>query len=292
MLAFLKVQVVFKYFFNILLVTLLAFNVPGFASETALDAQFSVSLGYGKISSPFLNTNDKNLVVLPKWSIYYDRLYLENADFGIVLIENKDFNIDLVGEMNFDAMWFDQNSLRYSLFRGLSNMGEISIGQDSELNPEVLSQFLNEAINPNDRHYSYLIGSRYDHHFNDFALTLSWMTDASNVHNGNQLRISLEHILFDSNFKLSIKAETRKLSDSFSNYYYGTLREESITNYQYQPQSFWLPKVTLNSAFIFDEKWSLNALILSERYPRKINKNGFTEDRYNLVWFLGIKYRW
>lgn len=263
-----------------------------FAQATQVETQFSFSLGSGQLQSPVANTTATKLTWLPRWSVYANNFYMENLDLGWIALEQETWSVDLVGRANLDAAWFDTQQLRYAMFRGLQESGHIWISEDTTNNPELFDAIVNVFITPRNRQYSYLTGINIERHWPTTTCSSSLLYDITGVHDGNQLALGCEYLILDTDVKLAAKFQSRRLSNSFANYYYGFYHNDSITEFSYTPNHFWLPKLELNAAYIINPTWSISGFVASERYPLFVKDNGYLSHRINLAWFIGVRYTW
>jgi MipA family protein len=239
-----------------------------------LQWQFSVTVGQGKYGSMLFDEQASTLMVLPRWSLYYQRFYLENLDVGFNLLETEHFSVDLSGKQNFDAL-----SVRYK-------------SSEDALIKSIGFHDVKVVLNLQKRHLSYLAGVTTYFRSDDFELRSEWHTDISGVHHGHEwntlfrYQYRLYAVDFASTFGI------RRLDHHFANYYFGLSNNETSDLLLNQPGHLWLPSIKLDASYRVSNNLRFTASLKREWYPASVIESWFIGARQHEIWFMGLMYRW
>src|SRR5690606_33260551 len=115
-----------------------------------IQSQFSLAVGHGQYGSLLFDGQASPLSVLPRWSLYYKRFYLENLDLGFNLVETEHFSLDLSGKQSFDALSVRHKDAEDGLLKSIAL-------HDAKL-PIPWHSDIKDIVNFRRRHLSYLAG--------------------------------------------------------------------------------------------------------------------------------------
>src|SRR5690606_4292401 len=68
--------------------------------------QISVAVGAGVRTNPVLERKDIPLVVLPEVSYTGERFFIQNLDFGFILLENETHRLNIFATPSYDQVFF------------------------------------------------------------------------------------------------------------------------------------------------------------------------------------------
>jgi len=275
-----------------LLITTLLFSAASFfvlAKEDVqapelMQWQFSVAVGHGQYGSLLFDGSPANLYVVPRWSLYYKRFYLENLDLGFNLIETEHFSLDLTGKQSFDAL-----SVRHS------NAGDgllKSIAQQDVKFPLPWDTTIEDVVNFQRRHLSYLAGITMYARAENLELRSEWHTDISGVHQGQEWNTLLRYQYQTASFNLAPSLGARWLDRRYANYYFGLGKHDTSDLFSAQPGQMWLPSAKLEASVKVSTDLRFTASLKREFYPAKVIDSLFIGSRHHDVWFLGLMYQW
>lgn len=278
-------------YLRLLLTTWLLFAASFFAlaeEETQdlqqMQWQFSVTVGHGQYGTLLFDASHTNLYVLPRWSLYYKRFYLENLDLGFNLVETKHFSLDLSGKQSFDALSVRHNSAEDGLIKSLA-VNNVKI-------PVLWDETIQDVINFQRRHLSYLAGITAYARTDNFELRSEWHTDISGVHNGNEWNTLLRYQYQGQSFNLAPSLGIRRLDQGFANYYFGLGYHDTSNLLRVQPGPMWLPSVRLDASLNLSSNLSFAASLRREFYPAEVMQSLFIGSRQHDIWFMGFMYQW
>lgn len=243
----------------------------------------SITVGYGGIQNPVLNSENFTSLILPNFAYYGDRWFIDNFALGYSLIEDSNFYLDVSGRFNEDGFFFELDGID-KLFAA----GVVSDGLKDTPRPTVPVEFLT----PIERDLSYLAGLSTGFKLTkSLLLEASLMQDVTGVHNGHEAQlnvfktIKLDQALFGLELGLSYK--NRELIE----YYYTLERTEALVR---------MPNHESKSALNYHFKVSYKYPV-SERFSVDVNVKHtwldsdlvanpmITENRY-FSGFAGVTY--
>lgn len=180
----------------------------------------SVSVGYGGIQNPVLNSKNFTSPILPSVAYYGERWFFDNFAVGYSLIEESDFYLDIAGRFNEDGFFFELNGL-YKLFAA----GVVSNGLRDTPRPSVPVAFLT----PIERDLSYLVGLSTGLKLNENVLIeASFMQDATGVHNGHEGQFNIFKIVKIDDALLGLELGATYKNRELIEYYYTLARTEAL----------------------------------------------------------------
>lgn len=226
-----------------------------------LQWQFSLALGYGQYGSMLFDHKDSTLAVLPRWSVYYQRFYLENLDLGFNLIETEHFSVDLSTKQNFDALSVRDQHAEDALIKSLS-FNEIAL-------PILWNEPIEDVLNLQKRHLSYLGGMTAFARMDNLELRSEWHHDISGVHHGHEWNTLLRAQYQLGSLEIAPTLGLRRLDNKLANYYFGLSYHETTDLLSVLPGAMWLPSVKLDSSWQISQDLRVIVSLKREFYPSK-----------------------
>ncbi len=164
---------------------------------------FGVAFGLGIKTNPVNHLKDIHLPVLPTWSYYKERFFIDSLDVGYTLYETNSWMLNLLTAPGYEGIYFLE----------LNKPDYISPDDNYKLNKRKISWFGGVELN----------GVLFDGEYQ-----LEVLTDISNVHDGHEVRFAYATGIFGDNWSttLGFTWNDQKTTD----YYYGVKQEEIISN--------------------------------------------------------------
>ncbi|MCE9776424.1 MipA/OmpV family protein [Shewanella algae] len=197
------------------------------AEENAMETipvdefRLALALGYGRLDNPRVHAKPIETFLLPSWSYYSERFYLENFTLGYSLYESDNWLFDLQTKLNEDGFFFEFDGLN-KLF--LSDIIGFSPYKGQVIRPNGNSEPILDEI---QRHISYLGGVSVTWVTPYTDINLGLFQDISGVHDGNELQLRLKKSLLYSWGALGLELGAIRKSESLVRYYYQLTPEES-----------------------------------------------------------------
>ncbi len=246
--------------------------------------RFSVSLGIGLRSNPLIESNNIPLVILPEFSYYGDRFFIENLDVGYTLFDYSDSSVNLIATPNFDSVFFNRWDPG-NLFVNLSSISDGSISTPDQTEDNFTQ------INPGElskRKFSYLAGIEYNQDFEDSLLQISLLNDVTGTHSGKEIRFAYTYS-FSQPFSttLGFTWKDKKLTD----YYYGVDLDEIVDDRgAYQPNASFNPflRISLNSKTSNNDNWRFS--LEYQKLDSQITNSPISSDDYVVTFYVGKRF--
>lgn len=287
-----KVTVVVKMILLTMLLVLTCFAVTAKAADngvitediSAVKWQFSLAVGYGQYDSMLFDEGSYDLLVLPRWSFYYGRFYIENLDIGFNLVESRYFSLDISGKQSFDALSVSHNDSKNALIRSIA-VNDIKIGLP-------WNSTITDIISMQQRHLSYLGGLTLYARVNNIELRSELHTDISGVHQGKEWNNLLRLQQQFGNIEVVSTIGARWLDTRYADYYFGLDYAETRNKLSNNVSAMWLPSLRLDTSYKLSNTTRLIASIKREWYPSDIKDSLFIGQRHHDIWFIGLMYTW
>lgn len=246
------------------------------------DFTFQVSAGYGLIENPLEARNDIDVYVLPEFSYYGERFYMENFVLGYSLHETPNLMIDLFGYFNQDGYFFELDGIEkitLSTVLGVSPT-RLPIGRVVKDMKDI------------ERQLSYMGGLNITYRSYQFDYNFSYAKDISNVHHGIEAKFAFRHTAVWSNWMLATSAVFTHKSAQINDYYY-LLREQEVP-FRFSEESLGsslTAKLELLTSYRFNEHLSGNWLLQRTWFDAKLKTSHLVEDSHYWTTFIGLTYR-
>lgn len=246
---------------------------------------FSISIGVGWRTNPLNESDNIPLIILPEFSYYGDRFFIDNLDIGYTVSDTEVSSLNLIATPSFDSVFFnrwDPGNLFVNLASNVSG---------SLTTPDQVEDNLTE-INPSEiskRKFSYLAGLEYSQDFENSLLQVSLLNDISNTHSGKEIRFAYAYS-FSHSFSttLGFTWKDKKLTD----YYYGVNPDEIVDDRgAYQASASFNPfvRITLNTESGDKESWRFS--LEFQKLNNQITKSPIVNDDYVMTFFMGKRFR-
>ncbi|PIW62513.1 MipA/OmpV family protein [Shewanella sp. CG12_big_fil_rev_8_21_14_0_65_47_15] len=261
-------------------------TAPTAAENTTdvLSGRLSLAVGLGRYSSPQVNGDNLPIYLLPRWSYYHDRFYVEDLDLGFNLIETRTFSWDITTKQSFDALMFHQGKLKDSLLAGLS-AGNVVLALPWDASPE-------DVLHPVERHLSYLGGSTLFFRTGNWQFKTAYHTDISNVHDGSEWNNELRYLTQVSKVEIATTVGARWLDSRYSNYYFGLNEADTDGVLTNSPGAQWLPSLKLELSWSIAVDLRVIGSWRREWLANEFNKSYLFDTNTQDIWFIGVMKTW
>lgn len=193
------------------------------------DWQFSVAVGYGILENPRVKVDNVTTYILPTWYYYDENFYVENFTLGYSLYEQDSFVLDIQGQLNDDGLFFELDGINKLFLSDV--LGYTSIKQPIRPGKKIDYKSI-------DRSISYLAGISATWYNPIVDLTAGYFHDLTNVHNGNELQLSLRKKFIWTSFAFGLELGATRKSDNLISYYYSLTEEELAGSFSpYTPEA-------------------------------------------------------
>jgi outer membrane scaffolding protein for murein synthesis (MipA/OmpV family) len=264
------------------LLTAQTMAVAGTPSATA--GNMSVGIGLGRYTSPLFGNNDLPIYLLPRWSYYQDRFYIEDLDLGFNLIETPSFSWDITTKQSFDGLLFRKDQMQSSLLAGLS-AGNVVLALPWDASPR-------DVLHPVERHLSYLGGSSVYWRFGAWQFKSALHSDISNVHGGSEWNNELRYLTQVSKLEVATTVGARWLDSHYSNYYFGLNEADTDGVLTNSPGAQWLPSLKLELSWSIAVDLRVIGSWRREWLVDEFKKSYLFDTNTQDIWFIGVMKTW
>jgi outer membrane protein len=240
---------------------------------------FSVALGAGVRSNPLATGQNIPLVVIPQFSYYGKRFFINDLDLGFTLAENTTNTFSLVASPGYDRVFFYRSDLQNIFVGGLpGNPPAAAFVVRPAAGAQSPVQFPARA-----RHFTYLAGPEWTFKMSAVSGQLDVLHDITDQTNGTEIRAALGIPLVESKGSLTANVGVTWKSAAIVNYYYGS---PGI----YEVRSALNPFIKLGYTLPLSGKWRFSAFAEYERLGNAIANSPIVEERYVVTAFVGAIY--
>jgi MipA family protein len=243
---------------------------------------FSLALGAGVRTNPLLDGDNIPLLVVPEFSYYGKRFFIDNLDLGFSLAENGTNSLALVASPGYDRVFFYRNDLQNIFVSGLSPSSEELAPRNSyHVVPASAPNAIQFTQRP--RRVTYLAGPEWTFKLDRVSGQLDVLHDITGQDHGTEVRAALGVILLESKGSLTANMGLTWKSAGIVNYYYG---EPSI----YRAGPALDPFIKLGYTVPMTGRWRFSAFAQYERLGNAIADSPIVVERYVATAFVGAIY--
>jgi outer membrane protein len=236
---------------------------------------FSVALGAGVRTNPLSHAPDIPLAVIPQFSYYGKRFFIDNLDLGVTLAESDSNSIGLVASPGYDRVFFYRSDLQNIFVSGFGGGGSATV-----VSPDTPGAI---QFPPRARRITYLAGPEWTFKYRGVAGQLDVLHEITAQNRGNEVRAALGLPLLEAMGHLTANIGMTWKSAAIVNYYYG---EPKI----YETGSAWNPFLKLKYARPLAGKWRLEGFVEYERLGSAIAKSPIVAQNHVVTGFVGAIY--
>src|SRR5216684_2748800 len=139
---------------------------------------FSVALGAGAMTNPLVASKAVPLVVVPQFSYYGKRFFIDDLDLGFTLAETDGITFNLVASPGYDRVFFYRSDLQNIFVRGF---GANTALVHAETPGAV-------QVSPRARHVTYLAGPEWILKYGGVTGQLDVLHEITGQNHGNEIR--------------------------------------------------------------------------------------------------------
>ena len=248
----------------------------------------SVALGAGVRTNPVVNAKDIPLVVVPQFSYYGKRFFIDNLDPGVTLFEDDANTLSLIASPGYDRVFFYRSDLQNIFVGGTTSATggtQSGVGkppppftQTPGGTPQTIQEFP-----PRSPKVTYLAGPEWTFKYAGLSGQLDFLHEITGHHHGNEVRAGLGIPLGEWGGSWRANVGVTWKSAATVNYYYG---------YPGLYEAGWAanPFAKLGYSRPLSRKWKLDAFVHCERLGNAIVDSPIVTQRYVTTVFVGATY--
>jgi outer membrane protein len=234
---------------------------------------FSVALGAGAKTNPLVAGKVIPLVVVPQFSYYGKRFFIDDLDLGFTLAETAASTFNLVASPGYDRVFFYRTDLQNIFVSGFGT------------NTTLVHAYTPGAVQvpPRPRHITYLAGPEWTLKYGGVTGQVDVLHEITGQNHGNEVRAALGVPLIQGRGSLTANVGLTWKSAAMVNYYYGA-------GTIYRPGSALDPFFKLGYTLPLAGKWRFYAFAEYERLASAIADSPIVAERYVATSFIGAIY--
>jgi outer membrane protein len=241
----------------------------------------SVALGAGIRTNPVVHAKDIPLVVVPQFSYYGKRFFIDNLDPGVTLFEGETNTVSLIASPGYDRVFFYRSDLQNIFIGGTTSIaggGKRPVVETGGVN----SQGVRE-IPARPRRITYLAGPEWTFKYAGVSGQLDYLHEITGRNHGDEIRAAL-------GFPLG------RLAGSWTAHVGVTWKSAGIVNYYYGSpglyEAGWAlnPFAKIGYSRPLSRKWKLDAFVHCERLGNAIADSPIVRGHYVTTAFVGATY--
>jgi len=254
---------------------------------------FSVSLGAGVRTNPLVGGENIPLVVIPQFSYYGKRFFLDDLDLGFTLAENDANAFNLVASPGYDRVYFYRSDLQNIFVNPLSGGAVGAGGGGATTTTPPGSGTGTGPVPPTTppavrfparaRHITYLAGPEWTFKYVGLTGQVDVLHEITAQNHGNEVRAAISVPLVDAHGTLAATVGITWNSASIVNYYYGASNV-------YTGGSALDPFIKLGYTLPLRGKWRFNAFAQYERLADAIANSPIVAEHHVVTTFVGALY--
>jgi outer membrane protein len=236
---------------------------------------FSVALGAGAMTNPLVGGKAIPLVVVPQFSYYGKRFFINDLDLGLTLAETDGSTFNLVATPGYDRVFFYRSDLQNIFVKGFDGYA-IPVRADAATPGAV-------QIPPRPRHVTYLAGPEWTGKYGGITGQFDVLHEITGQNHGNEVRAAVGVPLLEGKGSLTANVGITWKSAAIVNYYYGAATI-------YEAGSALDPFFKLGYTLPLAGRWRFYAFAEYERLASAIADSPLVAERYVATSFIGAIY--
>jgi outer membrane protein len=247
---------------------------------------FSISFGAGVRTDPVINEAKIPLVVIPQFSYYGKRFFIEDLDAGVTLLDSEQNTLSLIATPGYDRVFFYRSDPQNIFVTGFNTLNvpatQITpvVRYDQSGTPAVVPAV---KFPPRSRQWTYLAGPEWTFKLGKISGQLDLLHEITGHNHGEEIRAAVGFPLSHLGGAWTANAGITWKSSAVVNYYYGA---PGI----YEPGPAVNPFIKLAFARPLTGKWKLTAFVEYERLGKSIADSPIVNERGVTTTFMGATY--
>lgn len=260
----------------------------------------SVGVGLGVRTNPVEGGDNFPLVLIPQVNYNGERFFLQNLDFGWILVESETQQLNLLATPSYDQVFFDRwNPANFFTdTNAFFTAGARESGTKSNLLPQI--EVDTELVTPafdnaprrelRNRRTAGLAGIEYQFSLAALDIQLQYLREFTGLHHGDELRLSIaRHWVSGRHHVIGSLGAVWQSSDVV-NYYYGVTPAEADARGTYTAGSGVSGIARIDWNYELTERWDLRLLTSYRQLPDEISASPLVDEDKVITVFVGGVY--
>ena len=244
--------------------------------------QFSLALGLGARSNPVEGGDTIPLLVVPQFSYYGERFFIDNLDLGYTLFEDTRQSFNLITSPGYDRVFFQRSDLQ-NFFVDSVGIDATLLGINVDFTESRQAGGTLESLRARERRVTYLGGFEWSYGFDSAQLQFNYLHELTGEHDGDEARLAIAIPLVNRHWQLGATLGATWKSDRVVSYYYG---EQGL----YEPGSTVNPFAKVSYSRPLNDQWTLRIFGHYQKLGSDIADSPIVEEDDVLTVFVGGVY--
>jgi outer membrane protein len=238
---------------------------------------FSVALGAGIRTNPLVHSRDIPLIIVPQFSYYGKRFFIDNLDPGVTLFDGDTNTLSLVASPGYDRVFFYRSDLQNLFIGGSASLTSAHTPSSLTLQDRQL------VLTQRARKVTYLAGPEWTFKYGVLTGQLDYLHEITGRNHGDEVRAALGFPLGHLGGSWSARVGLTWKSAAIVNYYYGSPGV-------YDAGPAFNPFAKIGYSRPLSKKWTLDAFVHCERLGNAIADSPIVAKQYVTTAFVGATY--
>jgi outer membrane protein len=242
----------------------------------------SVALGAGIRTNPVVHAKDIPLIVVPQFSYYGKRFFIDNLDPGVTLFEGETNTVSLIASPGYDRVFFYRSDLQNIFVGGATAVtaggGKPFLGNGGGQNAQGFRE-----VPARPRRITYLAGPEWTFKYAGVTGQLDYLHEITGRNHGDEIRAGLRVPLGSLAGSWTANVGVTWKSAGIVNYYYGSPG-------LYEAGWALNPFAKIGYSRPLSSKWRLDAFVHCERLGNAIADSPIIRGHYVTTAFVGATY--
>jgi len=263
--------------------------------------QFSITLGAGVITNPLNDGDNIPLIIVPNFSYYGEKVFIDNNSLGYTLFENNTLSFSAVSQINrensFFERWHPNNVFVNTLSNSIVSEAQFDEATDAisgsgDTETDIIKVELGQI---QERKWAIDAGLQVNWFFFEHSqLQVKLLHNINNVYNGLNGQLALEQpFVFSAipNNFLTLTLGANWQSKEQVDYYYGIDAQDNVAaELYYQGKASLSPYVKFINQYAFNKDWSVKVTWQREWLASSLTNSPLVRDDVIDTFFIGVEY--
>lgn len=263
--------------------------------------EVSVGLGAGLRTNPLRDTDNIPLLVIPQINYNGERFFIQNLDLGAIVWQSETQQLNVLATPSYDQVFFHRWSpgnffIENTTLATVDNTNSANKNPDFSIDEGGERELVTPEFLPlrkrvvRDRHMAGLAGIEYHWIHAALELQIQYLTDFTQVHSGEELRIALAKQWYAGKHQWRASLGVNWQSAEVVNYYYAVSDAEADARGTFISAAALSPLMRIDWNYAISTDWDLR-LLTSYRYlPEEISASPLINDNKVITVFIGGVY--
>jgi MipA family protein len=247
---------------------------------------FSLSLGAGVRTDPVVNQATIPLAVIPQFSYYGKRFFIDDLDAGVTLAESDESSLSLIASPGYDRVFFYRSDPQNFFLAPESELSPVALGTKPLVvgkDPHTGELVVKAQFPKRPRSWTYLAGPEWTFKHAGVTGQLDLLREITGHNHGTEVRAALGIPVSHAGGSWTTDIGLTWKSSAIVNYYYGARG-------YYEAGAALDPFLKLAFSRPLTQRWKFTAFVETERLGNAIADSPIINSRYVTTTFVGAMY--